>query len=97
MPEYLACCFGQSRDAGETRENNFSLGGRFPPGVSARCELKAARVLSDDLTAMLYTAAVILFVLWLVGWLGLHLLGGAIHICLLLAIICFVSAIIRAR
>lgn len=46
---------------------------------------------------MLYTVAIILLVLWLVGWLGLHLFGGAIHICLLLAIVCFVLALIRAR
>lgn len=44
---------------------------------------------------MLWTIAVILLVLWLVGWLGLHLLGGAIHILLLLAIICVVLAVVR--
>jgi hypothetical protein len=44
---------------------------------------------------MLYTVAIILLVLWLVGWLGLHLLGGAIHILIVLAIVCFVLALVR--
>ncbi len=38
---------------------------------------------------MLYTIAVILLVLWLVGWLGFHLLGGFIHILIVLAVILF--------
>jgi len=36
---------------------------------------------------MLYTIAVILLVLWLVGWLGFNLLGGLIHILVVLAVI----------
>ena len=44
---------------------------------------------------MLWTIAVILLVLWLVGWLGLHLLGAAIHILVVLAIICVVLAVVR--
>jgi len=36
---------------------------------------------------MLYTIAVILLVLWLVGWLGFNLLGGFIHILVVLAVI----------
>jgi hypothetical protein len=44
---------------------------------------------------MLRTIAILLLVLWLVGWLGLHLLGGAIHILLILAIICFVLGLVR--
>ncbi|HEX3817117.1 MAG TPA: lmo0937 family membrane protein [Chthoniobacterales bacterium] len=44
---------------------------------------------------MLYTIAVILLVLWLVGWLGFHLLGAAIHVLLLLAIICFILGLVR--
>lgn len=45
---------------------------------------------SDDAPIMNYIIAVILLVLWLVGWLGFHLLGGVIHILLGLAIIMFV-------
>lgn len=48
-----------------------------------------------DMTFMLYTIAVILLVLWLVGWLGFHLLGAAIHVLLLLAIICFILGLVR--
>ena len=36
---------------------------------------------------MLYTIAVVLLVLWLVGWLGFNLLGGLIHILVVLAVI----------
>ena len=36
---------------------------------------------------MLYTSAVVLLVLWLVGWLGFNLLGGLIHILVVLAVI----------
>lgn len=38
---------------------------------------------------MNYTIAVLLLVLWLVGWLGFHLLGGVIHILLGLAVLMF--------
>jgi hypothetical protein len=44
---------------------------------------------------MLWTIAVILLVLWLLGWLGLHLLGAAIHILLILAIIFVVVALVK--
>ncbi|MGI8891521.1 MAG: lmo0937 family membrane protein [Chthoniobacterales bacterium] len=44
---------------------------------------------------MLWTIAVILFVLWLIGWLGFHLLGGAIHILLVLAVIAIVVQLVR--
>lgn len=44
---------------------------------------------------MLYTIAIILFVLWLIGWLGFHLLGAAIHILVVLAVICVVLALVR--
>ncbi|MBA3833504.1 MAG: lmo0937 family membrane protein [Chthoniobacterales bacterium] len=44
---------------------------------------------------MLWTIAVILFVLWLIGWLGFHLLGAAIHILVVLAIICVVLAFVK--
>ncbi len=51
----------------------------------------------DDtrIPGMLWTIAVILFVLWLVGWLGFHLLGAAIHILVVLAIICIVLAFVK--
>lgn len=44
---------------------------------------------------MLWYLVVILLVLWLVGWLGLHILGAAIHILLILAIVLFVVALVK--
>ncbi len=44
---------------------------------------------------MLYTIAVILLVLWLVGWLGFHILGAAIHVVLVLAVIAFIVALVK--
>jgi hypothetical protein len=44
---------------------------------------------------MLWTIAIILLVLWLIGWLGFHILGGFIHILIILAVICFVLALVR--
>ena len=46
-------------------------------------------------TGMLYTIAIILLVLWLVGWLGFHILGAFIHILVILAVIFFVIALVR--
>lgn len=44
---------------------------------------------------MLYTIAVILLVLWLIGWLGFHLLGGFIHILVILAVIAVIVALVQ--
>ncbi len=44
---------------------------------------------------MLYTIAVILLILWLAGWLGLHILGGFIHILVVLAVIVLVVALLK--
>jgi len=44
---------------------------------------------------MLYTIAVILLVLWLVGWLGFNLLGGLIHILVVLAVILFLVQLFK--
>ncbi len=50
---------------------------------------------NERLIGMLYTIAVVLLVLWLVGWLGFHLLGGLIHILIVLAVISFLAAIFK--
>jgi hypothetical protein len=44
---------------------------------------------------MLRTIALILIVLWLVGWLGFHILGAFIHILIILAVICLILAFVR--
>ena len=44
---------------------------------------------------MLWTIAIILLVLWLIGWVGFHVLGAAIHILVILAIIFIVVALVK--
>ena len=44
---------------------------------------------------MLYTIAVVLLLLWLAGWLGLNILGGFIHILVVLAIVVLVLAVLK--
>ena len=46
---------------------------------------------------MLTTIAVILLVLWLVGFIGFHVLGGFIHILLILAVIFFLVRVIKGE
>jgi hypothetical protein len=46
---------------------------------------------------MLWTIAVILFVLWLLGLVSSYTLGGFIHILLVLAVIAIVINLIQGR
>ena len=46
---------------------------------------------------MLYTIAVILFVLWLLGFLAFHVGGGLIHLLLVIAVIVVVVQLISGR
>ncbi len=46
---------------------------------------------------MLTTIAIVLLVLWLVGFLGFHVLGGFIHILLVIAVIFFLIRVIRGE
>lgn len=46
---------------------------------------------------MLTTIAVVLLVLWLLGFIGFHVLGGFIHILLVIAIILFLIRVIRGE
>lgn len=46
---------------------------------------------------MLTTIATILIILWLLGFFGFHVLGGFIHILLVIAIIMFLIRIIQGR
>jgi len=46
---------------------------------------------------MLYTIAVILLVLWLLGFLAFHVGGGLIHILLVIAVIVVVFQLITGR
>ena len=46
---------------------------------------------------MLTTIAFILLVLWLVGFIGFHVVGGFIHILLVIAVVLFLIRIIRGE
>lgn len=46
---------------------------------------------------MLWTIFVILLVLWLLGWIGFHLLGAYIHILLVLALIVLLIQLFTGR
>ena len=46
---------------------------------------------------MLTTIAIILLILWGLGFVGFHVLGGFIHILLVVAIILFLIRIIRGK
>jgi len=44
---------------------------------------------------MLYTIAIILLILWLAGWLGFNLLGGFIHILVVIAVVVLIMAVLK--
>lgn len=46
---------------------------------------------------MLTTIATILIILWLLGYLGFHVLGSFIHVLLIIAIIIFLIRIIQGK
>jgi len=46
---------------------------------------------------MLITIAIILLVLWVLGFVGFHIVSGFIHILLVVAIILFLVRIIQGR
>ena len=46
---------------------------------------------------MLYTLAVILLILWLLGMVGSYTLGGLIHVLLLIAIVMIVVNLLSGR
>lgn len=46
---------------------------------------------------MLTTIATILIILWVLGFLGFHVLGGFIHILLVIAVIMFLIRLIQGR
>ena len=46
---------------------------------------------------MLYTVAVVLVVLWALGFLAFHVGGGIIHILLVLAIIAVIVQLVQGR
>lgn len=59
--------------------------------------LYAGNLSSNIQFIMLTTIATILVILWLLGYLGFHVLGSFIHILLVIAVIMFVFRIIQGR
>lgn len=46
---------------------------------------------------MLAVIAVVLIILWLLGWLTFHIAGSLIHLLVVVAIIAFILHLIRGR
>jgi hypothetical protein len=46
---------------------------------------------------MLWTIFVILLVLWLLGWIGFHVIGAYIHILLVIALVVLILQLIQGR
>ena len=46
---------------------------------------------------MLYTIAGILFVAWLLGFLGIYTIGSFVHVLLVIAIVLFLVGLLRGR
>ena len=46
---------------------------------------------------MLLLLAVVLIILWLLGWLTFHIAGALIHIVVVVAVIVFILHLIRGR
>jgi len=65
-----------------------SNGNRIARGVVARGEVRET---------MLYTIALILIILWLLGMVTSYTVGGLIHILLVLAIVAILVRVIQGR
>ncbi len=46
---------------------------------------------------MLTTIAIVLLILWLIGFLGFHILGSFIHVLLVIAVIMFLIRVIKGE
>jgi hypothetical protein len=68
----------------------------FDAAGGTRLALRHARTAHYEGITMLYTVAIVLLVLWLLG-LVTHVLGGFIHILLVIAIVAFVYQLIKGK
>jgi uncharacterized membrane protein len=69
----------------------------FMPGLILETSFPSPRRGRAMEEAMLYTIAVILIILWLVGLVSSYTLGGFIHILLVIAVIVVLLRIIQNR
>jgi hypothetical protein len=60
-------------------------------------ENRPAALLQEEKNAMLYTIAVVLIVLWLLGLVSSYTIGGFIHILLVLAIVVVLVRVIQGQ
>jgi hypothetical protein len=65
--------------------------------ASDGAQLRAGDNRIDRRTLMLYTIAVVLIILWALGFLAFHVGGGLIHLLLVIAIIVILLRIIQGR
>ncbi|HEX6822209.1 MAG TPA: lmo0937 family membrane protein [Candidatus Sulfotelmatobacter sp.] len=63
----------------------------------AHASLQGQAIQSGETTTMLWTIAVVLLILWLLGMVSSYTLGGFIHILLVLAVIAVLVRIIQGR
>jgi hypothetical protein len=50
-----------------------------------------------EVNAMLWTVVVVLLILWALGMLGGHALGGALHVLIVVALVVLVIRLIQGR
>jgi hypothetical protein len=62
-----------------------------------QASLSVERTYATGRDAMLYTIAVILLVLWLLGFFVVHVGGGLIHLLLVIAVIVVIVQLITGR
>ena len=67
------------------------------PGLFAAERLIMHVETLDTYNVMITTIVVILLILWLLGFVGFHVLGGFIHILLVIAVVLFLVRIIRGE
>jgi hypothetical protein len=58
---------------------------------------RSAVLLQGDRYKMLWTIFVVLLVLWLLGFVGFHVLGAYIHILLLIALVVLILQLVGGR
>ena len=66
-------------------------------GAILRCFHGGVRKSTHERSNMLYTLAVILLILWLLGMVGSYTLGGLIHVLLVVALVVVVLNLVRGR
>ncbi|HSW82224.1 MAG TPA: lmo0937 family membrane protein [Usitatibacter sp.] len=72
-------------------------GARFTPESHGGVFMLRSPIASMKGHNMLYTLAVILIILWLLGMVGSYTLGGMIHVLLLIALVMIIVSVVSGR